>query len=146
MLKIEGFEVTGADGTSRPKESECRVQLGGLELWFSYKTLVAFRWAGSPVKCCENVFSRTTGKYLNQIEPDHRNRLPVEEFKREAEILVALFDAMTVAHFRAEFLAAKNKLKEVDQELDSIEAGVSAIENLVLKPRRRGKLTGKAKV
>lgn len=32
--------------------------------------------------CSENVWSNTTGKHLNAIQPSKKNRLPYEEFQR----------------------------------------------------------------
>jgi len=42
------------------------VSIGGIDLYFSYKTLVAFR-DETGLKISENVWSKTTGKFLNEI-------------------------------------------------------------------------------
>jgi len=62
-----------------------RVDIGSLTLWFSYKTIVAFR-DEKGFKCCENVWSRTTGKLLNEIQPNKDNRLNREEFLKELKL------------------------------------------------------------
>ncbi len=69
-----------------------RVDIGSLSLWFSYKTIVAFKDTNG-FKCCENSFkndngkiSTTTGKLLNEIEPNKDNRLKREDFVRELKI------------------------------------------------------------
>jgi hypothetical protein len=49
-----------------------------MTLWFSYSTLVAFR-IGAEKVVSENVWSKTTGKHLNQIA-DKSNRVPHETF------------------------------------------------------------------
>lgn len=56
------------------------IQLGDLEIWYSYETPVAFRFAGKRV-VSENVWSSTTGKHLNAIDGgDKESRVPWEVF------------------------------------------------------------------
>lgn len=69
-----------------------RVYIGGLSLWFSYETIVAFSDENG-FKCCESCFendngriSTTTGKFLNEIEPDKDKRLKRDDFIRELKI------------------------------------------------------------
>jgi hypothetical protein len=50
------------------------VHIGDLSLFFSYYTIVAFR-KGDKEVCCENVWTSTTGKFLNVIEPDKKKRV-----------------------------------------------------------------------
>lgn len=45
-----------------------RVYVGDLILWFSYETIVAFHAPGSSRRVCENVWSQTTGRHLNEID------------------------------------------------------------------------------
>jgi hypothetical protein len=57
-------------------------------LWFSYETIISFYDS----KLCksftsENVWSNTTGKHLNFIEPDHKKRIPNSEFVKLLEKL-----------------------------------------------------------
>lgn len=47
--------------------------------YYSYNTLVAFRFKGK-IYCRKNDWSVTTGKFLNQIEPDKSRRFTKEEF------------------------------------------------------------------
>lgn len=49
--------------------------------YFSYQTLVAFR-VGEQLVCHENVWSSTTGKHLNRIEPDKSKRVNKETFDK----------------------------------------------------------------
>jgi len=64
-----------------------RVDLGNLTLWFSYKTCVAFR-DETGFYCSENVWSRTTGKLLNEICAKE-NRITNEEFEQKLRELLA---------------------------------------------------------
>lgn len=53
-------------------------------LFISYETIVAFQ-VKYEVFCSENVWSKTTGKFLNKIEPDKKKRLKYEDFQKELE-------------------------------------------------------------
>ena len=57
------------------------VDIGPIEVYFSYQTPIAFRYRHGLV-CSENAWSTTTGKHLNWIQPDKKQRVPHEEFKR----------------------------------------------------------------
>jgi hypothetical protein len=63
-----------------PGSNQTIVDIGDLRLYFSYKTVVAFSDSTSGLKCSENVWSTTTGKFLNYIEPDKKSRLQHDEF------------------------------------------------------------------
>lgn len=58
------------------------VSIGNLRLWFSYKTIVAFSGKNG-FYCRVNVWGKTTGKLLNEIEPDHNKRIEQEEFNKK---------------------------------------------------------------
>lgn len=65
------------------------VTLGSLEVYFSYKTPVAFN-DGSGIVCRVNDWKQTTGKHLNAIQPDKSKRIPGDEFENKlAEVLKA---------------------------------------------------------
>lgn len=53
--------------------------IGDLELYFSYNTCVAFR-KQYVIHCTENVWGRTTGKHLNLICPNHKERINNDNF------------------------------------------------------------------
>ena len=55
--------------------------LGALDLYFSYRTLVALR-IGGKLYCQENQWGTTTGKHLNAIQPDKKKRLSASEFEQ----------------------------------------------------------------
>lgn len=46
----------------------CCVEIGNYTLWYSYKTLIAFNVPGHPRVVCENVWTKMTGKHLNEID------------------------------------------------------------------------------
>ncbi len=71
------------------------VSVGDLDLYFSYRTCVAFRWRGQLV-CCENIWGKTTGRHLNQIT--HKvNRVPKAEFERLFGVMLGEYDRTAVA-------------------------------------------------
>jgi hypothetical protein len=43
------------------------IELGVLDLYFSYRTIVAFRTPDDGLVVSENLWKQTTGKHLNQI-------------------------------------------------------------------------------
>ena len=57
------------------------VTVGGLEIFFSYKTPVAFRTIAAGLVCSENEWGSTTGKHLNWIQRDKKLRVSRTEFE-----------------------------------------------------------------
>lgn len=56
--------------------------VGELDIYFSYKTPVAFRAPGYGLVVSANCWGRTTGKHLNWIDDgDKKNRIPRTEFE-----------------------------------------------------------------
>lgn len=69
------------------EKNETVLRIGNITLFFSYEIIVAFK-KGDRKVCCENVWSKTTGKFLNYIEPDKKARISVAKFKEElADVL-----------------------------------------------------------
>lgn len=60
------------------------VEIGMVTLWFSYETVVAFshpRVDAGRRKVCENMWSTTTGRHLNEIDGgDKKSRLKRDDF------------------------------------------------------------------
>ena len=56
------------------------VHIGGLSLYFSYETIIAFRDRAG-LRCSVNQWSTTTGKFINEIEPVKEARLKPEVFE-----------------------------------------------------------------
>jgi hypothetical protein len=55
-----------------------------ITLWFSYKTVVAFRTIGGGLRVSENCWGPTTGKHLNAIDGGNKkSRLPRDKFEEE---------------------------------------------------------------
>lgn len=59
-------------------------EVGGLGVWFSYSTVVAFSVGGWNTVVSENCWGPTTGKHLNAIDGgDKKGRLPRPEFEQQ---------------------------------------------------------------
>jgi hypothetical protein len=57
------------------------VTVGDVQLYFSYETVIAFRYAGK-LYVSENIWSRTTGKHLSYIDSDKSRRIKHDQFLR----------------------------------------------------------------
>ncbi|MBS3172680.1 hypothetical protein J4438_03855 [Candidatus Woesearchaeota archaeon] len=60
-----------------------------LELWFSYRTIVAFSKNGK-THCIKNQWGPTTGKLLNDICPNKSDRLSEIKFAEELNKLLII--------------------------------------------------------
>ena len=67
--------------------SLCFIDAANNEFYFSYKTLVAFRY-GSEFHIIKNQWGTTTGKHLNWINPDKTIREDEETFTKNYNRLV----------------------------------------------------------
>ncbi len=78
QVKISNYENYSSEnyGSSRV------VHIGSLSLYFSYETVIAFSDAGEQ-KTSINVWGSTTGKHLNWICPNKKERLPRNIFEKE---------------------------------------------------------------
>ena len=69
-----------------------RVSIGGLDVYFSYSTPVAFRAPGQLLIVRENEWGPTTGKHLNWIDGGDKTakkaRLPGREFEEHLRAMV----------------------------------------------------------
>jgi len=93
-------------GTLNKNKVIIKTERGLFELYFSYKTLVGFYYETEPKawkdskdrekywikkRVSENIWSTTTGKLLNELEPDKKKRVNYEQFKNEvAEMMIFL--------------------------------------------------------
>jgi hypothetical protein len=68
------------------------VDIGPLRLYFSYKTIVAFRTPESGLNCSTNKWSKTTGRHIAFIEEDPEKRLSFEEFGSRLELVSSLLN------------------------------------------------------
>ncbi len=63
-----------------------RVSINGVgTFWFSYQTCVAFSSPKTGLVVRKNDWSTTTGKLLNELEPDKSKRIDGEEFEKQLE-------------------------------------------------------------
>lgn len=57
------------------------ITMGDLKMWFSYGTLIAFH--RTKLIISENIWTKTTGKHLNQINSNKTIRVPYQIFTNE---------------------------------------------------------------
>lgn len=57
------------------------VEFEKFTLFYSYDTIVAYKDIDDGFVCSENVWGNTTGKHLNWLEPNKRNRVPNKDFE-----------------------------------------------------------------
>lgn len=65
------------------------VRIGKLQLWFSYETPVAYKVGSENIVVRKNDWSTTTGKLLNDLEPDKSKRIDGQIFVEQLEKLVS---------------------------------------------------------
>lgn len=61
------------------------ISVGDFVVWFSCDTVVAFKAPGHLLNCCENLWGTITGKHLNWIQPDKKQRTPQKDFDRQLQ-------------------------------------------------------------
>lgn len=61
------------------------VDLGSIRLYYSYKTIVAFWTADTGLVTSKNVWTVTTGKHINWIQPDKSKRIFNDDFQGQLE-------------------------------------------------------------
>ena len=77
-------EVTYYGQTKTPQTNARREDYQGLTLWYSYRSIIAFREANKPRVVIENIWNTTTGKHLNWIDGGDKNaRLEYHEFQNQ---------------------------------------------------------------
>lgn len=79
---------------SGPKANFYYVSVNNHVFWFSYKTCVAFEEPdlhGCRRVVRENDWGPTTGKHLNEIDPDKSLRIPGDEFEDQLAKLQVKF-------------------------------------------------------
>jgi hypothetical protein len=59
-----------------------------ISCYYSYNTLIAIRDIDNIYYVSENIYSTTTGKYLNTIEPNKDNRLRRDLFEKKVETIL----------------------------------------------------------
>jgi len=66
-----------------------KVDLGEIEFYYSYDTLVAYYDHQDGIICIKNKWSTTTGKHLNWIQDDKKKRLDPDLFKEMLNTAIA---------------------------------------------------------
>jgi len=81
-------------GTTNKNEVVIETDKGRFSLSFSYLTLVGIRWNWSAGEqreggraTIQNYWSTTTGKLLNELEPDKKARLTEDDFNKKVDTM-----------------------------------------------------------
>jgi len=61
------------------------VDMGSFVLYYSYETIVAYSDSQDGLVCSVNVWSNTTAKHLNFIQPNKKNRVSNDVFSTMLE-------------------------------------------------------------
>ncbi len=61
------------------------VNIGLMTLWFSYGSVIGFRYAGESVVVTSQSYSNTTSKHQNLIDPEKRYRISPSDFSERLE-------------------------------------------------------------
>lgn len=85
MNRLPKISSYGEYDSSNYGAHALKVSFENFDLFYSYETIVAFSEIGKGITCSKNVWSTTTGKHLNWIESDKKNRLDHEEFTKLLE-------------------------------------------------------------
>ena len=69
-----------------PNQYDLEIESNGqqIRLYFSYTTVIGFE-LNYRRYVCENHWGRTTAKHLAALEPDHKKRIPKDEFEKKLE-------------------------------------------------------------
>ena len=82
MSDLPAIENYGDYSSENYGVHSLRVVLPTITLYYSYKTIVAFYTHETGRVCSENIWSSTTGKHLNKIEPNKPLRWGNEVFNK----------------------------------------------------------------
>jgi hypothetical protein len=80
-MNLPTFSTYGNYSSENYGAHALRFSVGSSEIYFSYKTPVAFFTPETGLVCRVNDWSTTTGKHLNAIEPDKKKRIPGDKFE-----------------------------------------------------------------
>ena len=86
MIDLPSFQTYSQYKSDNYGAHALQFFVGGLTIWFSYTTPVAFKGNGHRRTVRENEWGPTTGKHLNLIDNgDKASRIDGEEFERRLE-------------------------------------------------------------
>lgn len=66
-----------------------KIETDGIELWYSYETIVAYTDNQDHLVVCENCWTNTTGKHLNWIMSDKKSRTKSDKFQEMLKDAIA---------------------------------------------------------
>lgn len=69
------------EGTINKNSVVIQTEKGSIKLFFSYSTIISF-CNNSDEATIKNFWSNTTGKFLNELEPNKDLRMEEDEFKK----------------------------------------------------------------
>ena len=72
------------------------VSIGDCEFYFSYKTVIAFNTPKTGLIIRENDWNTTTGKHLNAVNPDKKQRISGEKFEEKLAEMEKLYQVKGV--------------------------------------------------
>lgn len=83
---MENIKLTiGSLSRNTAQPNNCVMAIGNLTIYFSYETIIGFKYSPHMLneKYCrmtsKNEWSKTTGTHLNNLEADHKLRVPHAE-------------------------------------------------------------------
>ena len=80
-MKIPMVTNYGRYESNNYRAHTLKVDLGEIEFYYSYETIVAYCDGKDGLVCSANVWGTTTGKHLNWIEPHKARRINNTEFQ-----------------------------------------------------------------
>lgn len=69
------------------ESNENSVEIGQTTLFFSYRTCIGYESPNTGRRISENVWSQTTGRYINRLMPDKSKRIPYPTLQKELKKL-----------------------------------------------------------
>ena len=69
------------EGTVNKNSVVIETEKGSIKLFFSYQTIISFNGCGDSATI-KNLWNTTTGKFLNELEPNKKARLEGDEFNK----------------------------------------------------------------
>ena len=82
MVRLRNCNQNGAKNFNK-------VEIGDLELYFSYETCIGFRTSKTGLVVSKNIWGSTTGKHLNWIDGGSKEgRIPNDEFEKQLNELL----------------------------------------------------------
>ena len=82
MASLPSFSTYGNYSSSNYGAHALVFSTAAGQVYFSYKTPIAFRTFKTGLVIRENDWGPTTGKHLNAIDSDKSRRIPGEQFER----------------------------------------------------------------